>query len=75
MYGFATLSLVLREVHDWRIHKQKVLRRIFAFKRGELGYINSIIGMFVICNLHKMEACKCDQIKMNEMAVHVERKE
>jgi hypothetical protein len=28
---------------------------------------------FVICTVHKMEACRCDKIKVNEKAVHVAR--
>ena len=67
--GFLTLSLVLREVHEWRINKQMVLRTIFGFKRKEVGgYRNGIMGRFIICTVHEMEASICDQIKMIEIA-------
>jgi hypothetical protein len=36
LYGYETLSLTLREEHRLRVFENRVLRRIFGPKRGEL---------------------------------------
>jgi len=42
---------------------------IFGLKIENVrGYSQGIMERFIICTLHKMEACSYDQIKMIEMA-------
>jgi hypothetical protein len=36
LYGCETLSLTLREEHRLRVFENRVLRRIFGLKRGEV---------------------------------------
>jgi hypothetical protein len=48
-----TWSLTLREEHGLRVFENRVLRRIFLSKRGEVreGEENCIMKSFVICTL------------------------
>jgi hypothetical protein len=61
VYGFATLSVVLREVHESWIHEKMVLRTVFVLTKDEAGgYRNGIVGRFIICTVHQIETSRRD---------------
>jgi hypothetical protein len=55
LYGCETWSLTLREEHRMRVYENRVLRRIFGPKRGEvMGRWRKLLNKesFMICTLH-----------------------
>jgi hypothetical protein len=56
LYGCETLSLTLREEHRLRVFENRVLRRIFGPKRGEVTVNgeNCIMRSFVIYTLRQV---------------------
>jgi hypothetical protein len=50
------LSLTLREEHGLRLFKNRVLRRIFGWKKGDMmvGRENRIMKNFMICTLREV---------------------
>ena len=63
------MSLVLTEIHEWRIHLKLSLRSMFGLKREDVGgYSVGIMGIFIMRTVHRTGACRCDQTEMNEMA-------
>jgi hypothetical protein len=51
LYGCETWSLSLREEHRLRVFENRVLRRIFGPKRGEVTGENYIMRSFITCTL------------------------
>jgi hypothetical protein len=57
LYGSETWSLTLREEHTLRVFENRVLRRIFGWKKDEVmreSGGNCIMRSFIICTLHQV---------------------
>jgi hypothetical protein len=53
LYACETWSLALREEHRLRVFENRVLRRIYGYKKDELigGWKNCTMRSFIICTV------------------------
>jgi hypothetical protein len=51
LYGYETLSLILRKKHRLRVFVNRVLRRIFGLERKGAG-VDSLMRSVITCVLH-----------------------
>jgi hypothetical protein len=54
LYGYETLSLAIREEHRLRLFGNKVLRRVFGTKRGEMAEGRRIVHTEELHNLYAL---------------------
>ena len=71
LYGCETWSLTLREKSRLRVFKNRVLRKIFGFKRDEITGMENTAKWGALWSLLLTKCYSGDQMKNNETGRHV----